>query len=171
MLNPLLVQLFGRDVVDRLENAGLATDDAVAQLGPEELSTRADIAPDDVKFDGMRISSMTGQGLPELLGRMADAVKEAREAEAERSDTEFVIHRPLVDHVTVEKIADDQYVVHGRSALRAVRLSDLNEPGALDYAHKRLDSIGVNKALRRAGAREGDPVHIGDLAFEYEEEQ
>jgi hypothetical protein len=46
MLNPLLIQLFGRDVVDRLENAGLATDDAVAQLGPEELSTRADIAPD-----------------------------------------------------------------------------------------------------------------------------
>lgn len=46
MLNPLLVQLFGRDVVDRLEKAGLATDDAVAELAPEELSTRADIAPD-----------------------------------------------------------------------------------------------------------------------------
>jgi hypothetical protein len=46
MLNPLLVQLFGRDVVDRLENAGLTTDDAVARLDAAELSTRAGIAPD-----------------------------------------------------------------------------------------------------------------------------
>ncbi len=46
MLNPLLVQLFGREVVDRLEKAGLATDDAVARLGPEELGTRAGLSPD-----------------------------------------------------------------------------------------------------------------------------
>ena len=45
MLNPLLVQLFGREVVDRLEKAGLATDDAVARISPEELGTRAGISP------------------------------------------------------------------------------------------------------------------------------
>jgi hypothetical protein len=46
MLNPLLIQLFGRDVIDRLENAGLESDDAIAQLDPEELSARAGLAPE-----------------------------------------------------------------------------------------------------------------------------
>ena len=46
MLNPLLIQLFGRDVVDRLEHAGLQSDEAVAQLAADELSRRVGITPD-----------------------------------------------------------------------------------------------------------------------------
>jgi hypothetical protein len=46
MLNPLLVQLFGREVVDRLEKAGLSTDEAVGRLGPEALCERAAIPPE-----------------------------------------------------------------------------------------------------------------------------
>ena len=45
MLNPLFIQLFGRDVVDRLEHAGLESDEAIAQLDAEALSTQAGIAP------------------------------------------------------------------------------------------------------------------------------
>jgi Obg family GTPase CgtA-like protein len=32
----------------------------------------------------------------------------------------------------------------------------------------RLERVGVNKALARAGAREGDLVHIGGFTFTYE---
>ena len=60
--------------------------------------------------------------------------------------------------------------MHSRQALRAVRLSDLTDPSALEHAQRRLESLGVNKALRNAGAQDGDVVHIGDLSFEYEED-
>ena len=116
----------------------------------------------------LTISSVTGEGIPQLLGKMADAVKEVRAVEAEMDTSEIVIHRPVAETISVEKVSQDQYVVHGRQALRAVRLSDLTDPSALEHAQKRLDSLGVNKALRAAGAREGDVVHIGDISFEYE---
>jgi GTP-binding protein len=134
------------------------------------VASRADIAPPETEWDGLRISAMDGTGLNVLVGLMADRVREARAAAADDAKTEFVIHRPLPDTVSVERIGDTEYVVHGRAALRAVRLSDLTDPGALEHAQKRLDSIGVNKALRNAGAREGDVIHIGDLSFEYEED-
>ncbi len=134
------------------------------------VGSRADIANDDVDFDGLRISAVAGTGLPELLGAMADAVREARAIDAVIRSTEFTIIRPVSETVTVDKIAANEFEVHGRGALRAVRLSDLTDAGALDHAHRRLESLGVNKALRKAGAREGDLVHIGDLTFEFEED-
>ena len=134
------------------------------------VGSKADMATDAPDFDGLQISSITGEGLPQLLGKMADAVKEAR-AEAELQDnSEIVIHRPFTETISIEDLGGGQYIVHGRQALRAVRLSDLTDPSALEHAQNRLDSMGVYKALRNAGASEGDVVHIGDLSFEYEED-
>jgi len=134
------------------------------------IGSKADMAPATIDFDGLKVSSITGDGIPRLLGLMADAVKQARVEQAELDESEIVIHRPVAETISVERIREDQYVVHGRPALRAVRLSDLTDPGAIEHAQNRLDSLGVNKALRAAGAREGDLVHIGDLSFEYEDD-
>ena len=62
------------------------------------------------------------------------------------------------------------WVVEGRAAERAVALSDLTNEEALDYARQRLERLGVNRALLRAGAREGDVVRIGRLELEYAED-
>jgi GTP-binding protein len=134
------------------------------------IASRADMALEDMDYDGLKISSVVGTNLDTLVGQMADAVRGARQDEAEDDHNEFVIHRPLPESISIEKTDAGSYVVVGRAALKAVRLSDLTDPSALEHAHKRLDSLGVNKALRKAGAKEGDLVHIGDLAFEYEEE-
>ena len=133
------------------------------------VGSKADMSPDH-DYDGLVISSITGAGLQQLTGRLADLVREARAAAAEDGDTSITIHRPFTETIDVERIADSEYLVNGRAALRAVRLSDLTDAGALDHAQRRLESIGVNKALRAAGAREGDLVHIGDLSFEYQED-
>ncbi len=54
---------------------------------------------------------------------------------------------------------------------RAVALSDLTRPDALAEAHRRLHRLGVDRALARAGARPGDPVRIGSLVFDYEDDE
>ena len=59
-------------------------------------------------------------------------------------------------------------VLEGREAIRAVNLNDLTNPEALDVARERLAKLGVDRALGRAGARNGDVVHIGGLSFDYE---
>jgi Obg family GTPase CgtA-like protein len=54
--------------------------------------------------------------------------------------------------------------------MRAVSFDDLTRPAAADRAAGRLARLGVDEALRRAGALPGDEVRIGDLVFEFEED-
>jgi GTP-binding protein len=118
------------------------------------------------EFDGLRFSALTGEGLRPLLGQMAEAVESAR-LELPRP-RRFVVHRPEAAGVSVERDTSGAWTVLGRAAQRAVALSDLTNPEALEYAQSRLRGLGVDRALSRAGARPGDLVRIGDFEFEYQ---
>src|SRR4051812_13923985 len=121
--------------------------------------SRADI----VNRDG--ISAITRQGVDELVHRLAAEVQAARQAIEPPSA--FVVHRPAMQGFTVERESNGWRVV-GRQAERAVALSDLTNPDALAYAQRRLQKMGVDRALARAGVQEGELVRIGQLEFEYE---
>lgn len=147
------------------------------------VGSRADLAPDgedgaageaaatpageDLPID-LRISSVTGAGIPQLRGRLAAAVAAARAQLAEPS--QFVVHRPAGEGYRVVREGGG-WVVDGREAIRAVALSDLTRADALDEAHRRLKRLGVDKALARAGARPGESVRIGGLMFDYEDDE
>jgi GTPase len=128
----------------------------------------ANTGPAATDWDGSRLSALTGEGVAELVGRLATMVTDARAAAAEASRDTVVVHRPAPEGVVVERSQDGAFVVLGRPALRAVALSDLGNATALDYAQGRLRRLGVDKALSRAGARPGDLVRIGTYEFEYE---
>ena len=122
----------------------------------------------------LTISSITGQGIDPLLWLLADLVATARADEhavgkALRRES-FVIHRPQAIGISVMRQDDASWRVESREAERAVALSDMTDLGALDYAQNRLEQLGVNKALRRAGVTEGDIVRVGDYAFEYQDD-
>ena len=155
------------DLVDRPRIVVGSRSDLVPDVLPIAEAGEGMVTSDRVVLD-LCISAVTGAGLPRLIGRMADAVRGARVVEPEPEG--FVVHRPLPEGVRIEREDDGSFRVVGRSAERAVALSDLTNLEALDYAHARLKKLGVDKALARAGAREGDVVHIGRLSFEYEDE-
>jgi GTP-binding protein len=117
----------------------------------------------------LEVSAVTGAGLPQLLGRLAALVEETRSREPlPRQAT--VVHRPEPEGVTVKR-EGAVFIVAGRQASRAVAVSDLTNPDALEHIHRRLKRIGVDRALSRAGARDGDTVRIGELSFTYESER
>ncbi len=117
------------------------------------------------------VSAVTGEGLRPLLGRMADVVDQARAEEARvQAEGTFTVHRLVPSGILITRDDDGTYVVHGKEAERAVALNDLNNPDALRYAQARLKRMGVDKELARAGARPGDPVRIGMLELDYEED-
>ena len=130
------------------------------------IGTKADVAPPDVDWDGVRVSAVTGEGLMPVLGALADLVDEARRAEPEQEPV--IVLRPLAEGITVEREGEGAFRVHGRAAERAVALSDLTNAEAMAYADARLKQLGVGRALARAGAREGDVVHVGSFSFTYE---
>ena len=136
--------------------------------------TKADLRIPDAVSPGLRraapgvtqISAVTGEGIEGLLHRIADAVDRS-ERHLERSGG-YILHRPLQHVFTVDRI-DDVWVVEGRAAEQAVAFNDLTLPEAAGLAARRLTRLGVDDALRRAGAREGDAVRIGDHLFEFSE--
>ena len=114
----------------------------------------------------LTISAVTGQGLGDLVGRLAAMVTEARSS-SRVEVREPVVHRPLPEGVGVTKVAEHHFVVGGRQAVRAVALSDVTGDQAADVVQRRLRRLGVERALRRAGVRDGDLVEVGALSFEY----
>ena len=115
----------------------------------------------------LAISAVTGQGVGELLGRLASLVAESRMTEVAPAGP-AVVHRPAGESdLDVHRAPDGSFQVGGRAALRAVALSDLTDDGAMDVVQHRLRRLGVERALVRAGVREGDTVHVGPLSFTY----
>ena len=114
---------------------------------------------------GLVFSSITGDGIPQVVGAMAEAVREARSAEPEPEP--FVVHRPGAVGFTIERVDSGDFIVAGRAVERAVALSDLTNLEALAYVQERLKRLGVDKALAKAGAVEGSVVHIGKFSFEF----
>jgi GTP-binding protein len=114
----------------------------------------------------LSVSAATGQGIDTLLHAVADAVDQAMRATPEREG--FVLHRPVQPAFEVRR-EGAVWVVEGRAAERAVGLDDLTNPDAADYAAARLARLGVDDALREAGAEAGDEVRIGELHFEFQD--
>lgn len=133
------------------------------------VGSRADLVPDAPAgpFD-LAVSAVTGRGMADLLGRLAGMVTEDRRAEeaaAAGSASEVVIHRPAPEGVTVERLEPGVWRLGGRTAERAVGFSDMTDDGAMDEAIRRLRRLGVDRTLSRAGARDGDVVHVGGVSF------
>jgi GTP-binding protein len=120
------------------------------------------------EWDGPTMSSATGAGVRAVVGELARLVAAARAAEPVPEG--FVLHRPEVTGVRVEREDDGVFRVHGREAERAVALNDVTSAAALAYIDHRLKRMGVDRALARAGARSGDVIWIGRFSFEYEPE-
>lgn len=136
--------------------------------------TKRDLAPEspvtpallEVAPDLLEISSVAGTGLEALVHRIADAVESAGRRAGEGEG--FVLHRPAGTTFEVERV-DGAWEVTGRAAERAVAFNDLTVSEAALLASRRLARLGVDDSLRRAGARPGDEVRIGEIVFEYSE--
>ena len=138
------------------------------------VASKADAGHLDPPPGALSVSAVTGSGLPDLLRAMVEAVRTARSQEERGLDAEssgdVVVHRPVPEGFRIERADDGAYVVVGRAAERTVALSDLGAPGAWDFARRRLQRLGVDRALSRAGIKSGDTARIGGFEFEYHDD-
>ncbi len=75
--------------------------------------------------------------------------------------------RPVPLGAAVEREGEHEFRVRGRDVERVVALNDITTTDAMAYIQFRLERLGVNKLLARAGAADGDVVWIGAFSFEY----
>ncbi len=136
--------------------------DAIGAVGAtrEELLS---LLPDAPK---LCMSAVMGYGVRDVLIALAPLVAETRAADPQAAT--YVVHRPDEHGVRIERGDDAVWRVIGRSAERAVAVSDINNVQALRHVHQQLKTIGVDRALARAGAKPGDIVRVGDFEFEFD---
>ena len=133
------------------------------------VGTKADaVQPEELErlgWDGPIVSAVTGAGVRELVGQMAALVHEARSEFPEREGV--VVLRPEATGAAVERIDDGEFRLVGRDVERVVALNDVTTAEALAYIDERLERLGVNRMLTRAGVADGDVIWIGEFSFEY----
>ncbi len=134
------------------------------------VGTKSDaVQPDELEamgWDGPIMSAVTRQGVPDIVGKMASLVHQARQdAEYEEG---VVVLRPDASGAAVERVADGEFRLLGRDVERVVALNDVTTPEALSYIDFRLERLGVPRMLAKAGAVEGDVIWIGEFSFDYQ---
>ncbi|MGW1294908.1 GTPase ObgE [Streptomyces sp. NPDC002533] len=126
----------------------------------------ADMIRPDLEARGYRVfevSAIAHKGLNELSYALAGIIAEARASKPKEEATRIVIRPKAVDDAgfTVTAEGDDLYRVRGEKPERWVRQTDFNNDEAVGYLADRLNRLGVEDELVKAGARAGDGVAIG----------
>lgn len=117
------------------------------------------------------ISAATGEGVQELLYRVQSMLEEigpvepAAIPEIAWKETRF---EPDSQPVTVTK-EEGIFMVTGGDVEKAVAMTDMNNEEAVRRLQRIFRKMGVDDALREAGAKDGDEVRIGDLVFDFVE--
>ncbi|MEU9502882.1 GTPase ObgE [Streptomyces sp. NPDC048196] len=137
----------------------------------------ADMIRPDLEERGYRVfevSAVAHQGLKELSYALADIVAKARAAKPVQEATRIVIRPKAVDDAgfTVTQEGEGFFRVRGEKPERWVRQTDFNNDEAVGYLADRLNRLGVEDALLKAGARAMDGVAIGSednaVVFDWE---
>src|SRR6185503_11741993 len=118
----------------------------------------------------LAVSGATTEGTQELLRALQRLLQqvdeERREQEAAQPRVLPVIRPEPRDRLEVQ-LEDDVFVVHSRQAEeQAMKLAD-GGYDALDELQQRLRRMGLERAMRRAGARPGDTVRVGGVEIEW----
>jgi len=125
------------------------------------------------------ISAATGEHLTPLLWRINELVKEARTVQSAEADA--LISQPVaLTRVTPDKpfsikeiarYADgmSEWEAEGGMLERMFTRFDTENHEAVMYVHQSLEKHGVLEEMRRAGVKIGDLVHVGKVAFAFEE--
>lgn len=126
----------------------------------------AEMVRPDLEARGYRVfevSAVAHMGLKELSFALAELVGTARAARPKEEATRIVIRPKAVDDAgfTVVQEEDGLYRVRGEKPERWVRQTDFNNDEAVGYLADRLNRLGVEAELMKAGARSGDGVAIG----------
>ncbi|MER6189645.1 GTPase ObgE [Streptomyces cyaneofuscatus] len=126
----------------------------------------ADMIRPDLEARGYRVfevSAIAHKGLNELSYALGGIIAEARAAKPKEEATRIVIRPKAVDDAGFTVTLDDEgiYRVRGEKPERWVRQTDFNNDEAVGYLADRLNRLGVEDALMKAGARAGDGVAIG----------
>lgn len=113
-----------------------------------------------------KISAVTGEGLKELLTRVTEVLKTLpKEKNVEIKQRKLYTLEEKEEFTIIKE--DGIFVVDGPGVQRIMRRVNLEDNESMHYFQKCLEELGVNKALKEEGVKEGDTVKVVDWELEW----
>lgn len=114
------------------------------------------------------ISAATNSGLDELLGEVADILKNYPEDIIFEEEFEAYIETQVVEEsFTVTHVDQKYYLVEGIGVEKMIGYTSIDTEKGFAFFQKYLRDKGIIKELEEQGIQEGDTVRIYDLEFDY----
>ncbi|WP_433700238.1 GTPase ObgE [Nocardiopsis sp. CA-288880] len=111
----------------------------------------------------MEVSAASREGLRELSFALGEQVAAARGAAPAAEPTRIVIRPKMIGDTPFEVVplGNNAFQVRGDKPARWVAQTDFSNDEAVGYLAERLNRLGIEEQLAKAGATEGAEVHIG----------
>jgi len=111
------------------------------------------------------VSAETGEGVTGLMKRAMQILRD--EGDRGKEVPGKVFHpQPKREAVTVS-MEEDIFVVNAPGLERIVARGDITSPMVRAQLNRQLTRLGVNRVLKKAGAKPGDRVRCGELEWEW----
>jgi len=126
----------------------------------------------DGKYPVFPISAITRQGLRDLLFEIANQLEEAPEFPLDEVEEDQSVHRVIYRHeqdpdeFAITREDDGTFVVSGEKIERLFKMTDFSRDESVLRFSRQMRGLGVDEALRKRGAKDGDTIRI--LKFEFE---
>jgi len=114
-------------------------------------------------LEGYLISAVSREGLKEFLFAVAELVVQWRKTHTQDESTRIVLRPDGVGALGFQVRHDgNRYYVTGNKVERWIRQTDFSNDEAVGYLADRFQVLGIEEALRKAGAKPGAEVAIGE---------
>ncbi|MEV0348939.1 GTPase ObgE [Nonomuraea sp. NPDC050680] len=132
----------------------------------------ADLVRGEFEERGLRVftvSAATHDGLRELTFAMGEWVAAARAAKPVEEPTRLVLRPKQLGETgfSVRRVNDNLFQVTGEKPERWIRQTDFSNDEAVGYLADRLERLGIEDQLVKAGATAGAEVVIGSMEGGY----
>lgn len=120
------------------------------------------------------ISAATSQGVKELMYAVAEKLetlplKPAIEEVAEVEERVVFKAEPEAAEFEISRDSEGSFIISGEKIEKLARMTNLNSYDSIQRFSRIMRGMGIDDALRKRGAKDGDTVHIGDFEFDFVE--
>ena len=120
-----------------------------------------------------KISGATGEGVEELMNHVCQVLKTLPKEQLVEIETNkekvYTLDSKEDNEFKIVKEDNHTFVVTGEAVDRIMRRVNIADNESLFYLHRKLDEIGLNQALKKAGVKDGDNVKIAQYEMIWED--
>ncbi|RPF55507.1 GTPase ObgE [Aquisalibacillus elongatus] len=128
----------------------------------------------DDEYPIFPISTITKDGVNELLYAVADTLEQIPKHQFETEEDETQTEERVLykfekddDSIEIMRDPDGAFVISGKTIERIFKMTDFNRDESVRRFARQMRHLGVDDALRKRGATDGDIIRLLDFEFEF----